>query len=123
MLVLVPVSSMKTRRSGSSLALSSTHAARAAATSGRSCSAARTLFFEADAVAVEEAPNRSKPRLLLTLIEQAAPDLFQRQIGFTPHQLKQPYLVLLQWRPALALVGFGFIAASLPPALCPPDRC
>jgi ABC-type uncharacterized transport system substrate-binding protein len=47
-------------------------------------------FFEADAVAVEEPPNRSKPRLLLTLIEQAALDLFQRQIGFTPHQLKQP---------------------------------
>jgi hypothetical protein len=37
----------------------------------------------ARAVAVEEPPNRSKPRLLLTLIEQAALDLFQRQIGFT----------------------------------------
>jgi hypothetical protein len=48
------------------------------------------FIFEADAVAVEEPPNRSKPRLLLTLIEQAALDLFQRQIGFTPHQLKQP---------------------------------
>jgi hypothetical protein len=32
----------------------------------------------------------------LTLIEQTALDLFQRQIGFLPNQLKQPVLVFLQ---------------------------
>jgi hypothetical protein len=74
-------------------------------------------FFEADAVAVEEPPDRTEPRLLLTLIKQTALDLFQRQIGLLPNQLKQPFLMLLQRRPALTLVGFGFKAAGLPPAL------
>src|SRR5216684_8224418 len=94
---------------------------RAAATSGRSCSAARTLFFEADAVAVEKPPNRPKPRLLLTFFEQTALDLFQCQVGLLPNQRKQPFLMLLQRRPALTLVGFGLKAAGLPPALRPAD--
>ena len=68
-------------------------------------------------MAVEEPPDRTEPRLLLTLIKQTALDLFQRQIGLLPNQLKQPFLMLLQWRPALSLVGFGFKAAGLPPAL------
>src|SRR4029077_13946031 len=84
-LVEVPVSSMKTSRSGASLACLSDHAVRAAATSGRSFSAARTLFFEADAVAVEEPPDRTEPRLLLTLIEQTALDFFQCQVGLLPN--------------------------------------
>jgi hypothetical protein len=42
-LVEVPVSSMKTSRSGWSLGCLFVHAVGAAATSGRSCSAARTL--------------------------------------------------------------------------------
>ena len=69
------------------LGLTLHHAARATATSGRSCSAARTLFFKADAVAIEEPPDRADPRLLLTFIEQAALDLFQRQIGLLPRQI------------------------------------
>lgn len=85
-------------------------------------SAARTLFFEADAVAVEEPPDRTEPRLVLALIEQTALDLFQGQVGFLPNQLKQPFLMLLQRRSALTLVGFGFKAAGLPPALRPTDR-
>ena len=72
-------------------------------------------FFEA--MAVEEPPDRTEPRLLLTLIKQTALDLFQRQIGLLPKQLKQPFLMLLQRRPALTLVGFGFKAAGLPLAL------
>jgi hypothetical protein len=80
------------------------------------------LFFEADAVAVEKPPNRPNSRFLLPLIAQAALNLFQRQIGFTPDQLEQPFLVLLQWRLALTPFVFGFVAASLSPALRPPDR-
>src|SRR5258706_7623097 len=72
------------------------------------------LFFEADAVAAEEPPDRSDPRLLLTLIEQTALDFFQCQVGLLPNQSKQPFLMLLQRRPALALVGFGLKAAALP---------
>jgi hypothetical protein len=48
------------------------------------------------------------PCLLLTLIEQTALDLFECQVGLLPNQLKQPFLPLLQRRPALPLVGFGF---------------
>src|SRR6266404_6406775 len=121
-LVEVPVSSMKTSRSGSSLACLSDHAVRAPATSGRSCSAARTLFFEADAVAVEEPPDRTEPRLLLTLIEQTALDLLQCQVGLLPNQFEQPLLMPLQRRPALTLIGLGLKAAGLPPALRPTDR-
>src|SRR6516225_4178697 len=121
-LVAVPVSSIKTRCSGSSLACSPAQALRAAATSGRSCSAARMLFFEADAVAVKEPPDRPNPRFLLALLQQTALDLFQRQIRFLSHQCEQPFLMLIQRRPALALIGFSFKAAGLPPAPHPADR-
>jgi hypothetical protein len=67
---------------------------RAAARSGRSGSAARTLF-EADAAAVEEPPDRADPRLLSKLIKQTALDVFQCQVGLLPNQLKKPSLVLL----------------------------
>src|SRR5580704_5015914 len=122
MLVEVPVSSMKTRRSGSSSVWFCAHSVRAAATSGRSCSAARTVFFEADAMAVEEPPDRPKPCLVPAIIEQTALDFLQRQIGLAPHQLKQPLLMSLERRPALALVRFRRDAAGLPPPLRPPDR-
>src|SRR5258706_14241889 len=90
--------------------------------SGRSCWAARMFFFEADAGGVEEPQDRSGPRLLLTLIEQTALDFFQCQVGLLPNQSKQPFLMLLQRRPALPLVGLGLKAAALPPALRPADR-
>src|SRR6185437_8593059 len=79
-------------------------------------------FFLKLMPAVEEPPNRTEPRLLLTLFEQAALDLFQRQVGLLPNQPKQPFLTLLQRRPAPTLVGFGLEAAGLPPALRPADR-
>src|SRR5258708_16747318 len=84
--------------------------------SGRLCWAARILFFEADAVAVEEPPDRSDPRLLLTLIAQTALDFFQCQVGLLPNQSTQPFLILLQPRHALALVAFGLQPPPLPPA-------
>ena len=45
MLVLVQVSSMKTRRAGSTSRCRAAHWARRRATSGRSCSAAISVFF------------------------------------------------------------------------------
>jgi len=57
-LVLAQVSSMKTRRLGSSLGWSLRHRARWRATSGRSCSAANKVFFEADIFLAQEAPQR-----------------------------------------------------------------
>jgi hypothetical protein len=64
-------------------------------------------LFEADTVAVEEPPVRTDPRLLLALIEQTTLDLLQ------PGLLKQPFLMLLQRRPALTPVGPGLKAAGL----------
>jgi hypothetical protein len=80
------------------------------------------LFFEANAVAIEEPPNRTDARLLLSLIKQTVLDFLQRQVRLSPHQVKQPFLVIPQRRPALTLVGFGFVAAGLPPSLRPADR-
>src|SRR6202171_5749102 len=73
-------------------------------------------------MSVEERPDRTDPRLLLALIEQTALDLLQCQVGLLPNQLKQPFLMLLQRRPALTLVGLGLKAAGLPPPLRPADR-
>jgi len=47
-------------------------------------------------MAVEEPPDRPKPRLVLSLIVQTALDFLQRQVGFAPHQLMQPLLVALE---------------------------
>src|SRR3979490_2982122 len=80
------------------------------------------FFFEADAVGAQQPPDRTEPRLLLTLIEQPALDLFQCQVGLLPNQRKHPFLMLLQRRPALTLVGLGLKPAGLPPALRPTDR-
>src|SRR5437016_847697 len=95
MLVLVPVSSMKTRCAGSSEPRLARHSSRAAATSGRSCSAACTVFFEADAVPVVEAPDRAH-RDLETALAQPAPDLLERQVGLFADQTEQPIAVRRQ---------------------------
>src|SRR3954467_8022811 len=58
MLVFAQVSSMKTRRAGSILSWCRFHQARRRAMLGRSCSVANTVFFEADALALEEPPER-----------------------------------------------------------------
>src|SRR5437660_9621141 len=63
MLVLAQVSSMKTRREGSSRPWYFFHCARRLATSGRSCSLARRLFFEADPLVLEEVPDREVAHL------------------------------------------------------------
>ena len=78
-------------------------------------------FFEADAVPIEEPPNRTDAGLLLTFIKQATLNLLQRQVGFLPHQFKQPFL-LFERRPALAFDRFDFKAAGFPPALHQTDR-
>ncbi len=62
MLVLAQVSSMKTRRTGSSLPWCVFQRARLRATSGRSCSVANRVFFEADARIVHDAPHRAVAR-------------------------------------------------------------
>src|ERR1700688_2115884 len=58
MLVVAAVSSMKTSFFGSRVSWSSRKALRAAATSGRSCSAACMLFFKGHVDVMEESKNR-----------------------------------------------------------------
>src|SRR5579862_6521265 len=58
-LVLVQVSSMNTRRAGSTRSWYLIHCARRRATSGRSRSPATTLFFEAELLGVDELPHRT----------------------------------------------------------------
>src|SRR5215470_8600493 len=57
-LVLAAVSSTNTSPAGSNMPCSRIQRLRARASSARSCSAARRLFFESDLVALEEAPHR-----------------------------------------------------------------
>src|SRR4051812_47159069 len=58
MLVLVQVSSMKTRRAGSTSRCRAAHWARRRATSGRSCSAAISVFMT-ELLGVDELPARA----------------------------------------------------------------
>src|SRR5215472_10616628 len=103
-LVAVPVSSMKTSFLGSSLCWRAVFQwCRALATSGRCCSAACTVFFKADAVAVVKSPDRTHRRLNPMLC-QALADLLQRQIGLLGDQRQQPARMRRQWRAAAALL-------------------
>src|SRR5437870_11194825 len=121
MLVLVPVSSMNTSRLGSSCAWVAFQSARAAATSGRSCSDACRLFFIADVPAVEEVPHRADAGADATFLERGA-DFFQRQIGPLLDQLRYPFGVRVQERAAMTPRFAGRYAALPSPALRPFDR-
>src|SRR5579862_1958969 len=76
MLLATLVSSMKTRRLGSSFGCLLRKALRSAATSGRSCSAACRLFFKGQLQMAQKSEDR---RL-------ADPDLLLRQYGFKLRQ-------------------------------------
>src|SRR5437588_8057794 len=71
---------MKTSLSGSRCGASSRQAWRAAATSGLSCSAACTLFFEGDGVAIEEPPDRARRKRGPLLSLEQLSDLHKGQI-------------------------------------------
>ena len=57
-LFVMPVSSRKTRRVGSQVGAAACHTTRAAATSGRSCSEGRTVFFDGHVQGRHRAPDR-----------------------------------------------------------------
>src|SRR5580700_2127215 len=92
MLVLIQVSSMKTRRSGSIRSCRSTHCVRRRATSGRSRSLATTVFFEAELLGLDEVPHRTVIDLEAA-IGQLAHQTAQRE-GALPHPLRQKRLML-----------------------------
>ena len=61
-LVVMPVSSRNTRWATSQVGAAACHATRAAATSGRSCSDGRTVFFHGQAEGPHGAPDRRHTR-------------------------------------------------------------
>src|SRR5262249_29340604 len=120
-LVLAAVSSTNTSRAGSNMPCSRIQRLRARATSARSCSAARRLFFESDLVALEEAPHRGATARNFVLAHRQN-DPIQRQIRLLLDQTQQKIRMLLQWRDAPA-PRLGRAAASLTKALDPDNRC
>src|SRR5882724_7329642 len=98
-LVLAAVSSMNTNRVESSMPWSRIQRRRARATSARSCSAARRLFFKGDLVSSEKPPERGAAACNSPLAHRGK-HLIQRQIWLLRNQGEQPIRVLLQGRSA-----------------------
>src|SRR5262252_1616770 len=118
--VLAAVSSMNTSRVEVIMACRRFQHRRARATSGRSCSAARRLFFERDPVALEEAPaGRALAGNLLLAHDRD--DLIEGQIRLLRNKRKQEIRVLLQRRGAAAK-RLGRAAPGLVKTLHPFDR-
>ena len=84
MLVDTLVSSINARRLGSSLICILNHALRAAATSGRSCSAACRLFFKGEVEMTKEAEDGSLTDRHVTLC-QASLQFGEGEIGLSVH--------------------------------------
>src|ERR1700676_215386 len=120
-LVVTAVSSMKTRRGASSFDCSTFSSARAAATSGRSCSAACRVFFERDFVAFVEAPDRGRTGFQPLLGFEPRADLFERQVRLCCDQIKQPLAMCLERRATVARAGQCRYTARCRPALDPAD--
>ena len=74
---------------------------RARATSGRCCSAARTLFFKADAVALQKTPERATAAGY-SLLAQGHDELNERPVRPFRDQPENRVRMVLQRRPAPA---------------------
>ena len=121
-LVLAPVSSRKTRRWGSRSPWLAAQACRRRATSGRSCSAACAVFFEADAAAVEEAPKAADPDRNAAL-SQPRLQLGQGHVRGPLDLTKQKArLGLNAMRATVAALRSGSDVTPLPPGANPTDR-
>src|ERR1700692_1468174 len=118
--VLAAVSSMNTNRLELSMLCSRIQRRRASATSARSCSAARRLFFERDLVSIEKPPERGAAACNPPLAHRGK-HLIQRQIRLPRNQGEQPIRVLLQWRSASSARHCGG-TSGVAPALQPFDR-
>src|SRR5215471_1741857 len=119
-LVLAAVSSTKTRWAGSNMPCSRIQRWRARATSARSCSAARRLFFESDVVTLEEAPHRAAAARNLVPVHRQN-RLVQGQVWPSRNQTQQKICMLLQRRDASA-PRLSRTAARLSKALDPDNR-
>src|SRR5262249_47353783 len=95
-LVLAAVSSTKTRQAGSDMPCSRIQRRRARATSARSCSAARRLFFESNLVTLKEAPDRGAAARNLVIAHRQN-HFVQCQVRLLLYQTRQKIRMLFQW--------------------------
>src|SRR5258708_3287584 len=123
MLVVTAVSSMNTRRAGSSMPCSRTQRRRARATSARLRSAACRLFFDSDAMASEESGERAAASWNSPLVQHRN-DLIQREVRLLTDEGEYPLRILLQWRNTPSTghrLGSPVIAKALHPPDCRTD--
>src|ERR1700674_1457775 len=113
---------MNTKRGALREGCSAFSAARAAATSGRSCSAACRVFFERDLVTIVEAPDRARSNLELLRAAEPQADVIKRQVRLRGDKIEQPLLMLVQRRAAMAGAGLVLNAAGVRPAPDTADR-
>src|SRR6202045_4810417 len=113
MLVFAHVSSMNTRRLGSSCFWSSCKRVRSAAMSGRSCSAARTIFFKGDLLLGEESPNRAIADADIPC-GKSGPYVKKRQIGPRREAGGQPVALVFETRIALPAHRLGRVPPGPP---------
>src|SRR6202790_1190162 len=102
---------MNTKRGALREGCSAFSAARAAATSGRSCSAACRVFFERDLLTIVEAPDRARSNLELLRAAEPQADVIERQVRLRGDKI-EPLLMLVQRRAAMAGAGLGLDAAG-----------
>ncbi len=120
--VEAPVSSMNTRSSGSRSGCASNQACRRAATSGRSCSLARAVFFEGEIMAIEKTPDRAGRERGAVLAMEQRGDLDQRDVhlGFDRRQ-DHVAIRLDVVRPQVAALRQGRRTPLGTPGTHPPD--
>jgi hypothetical protein len=93
---------MKTSFLGSRLNCPAIHSLRASATSGRSCSDACRVFFEAYFMTLEKAAERAVGSVQAEPLPDATDQIGQGQVALIGHQVQKPSRVGLQRRPAPA---------------------
>ena len=118
--MLVAVSSINTSRVVSRKPCCRSQRRRARATSARCCSAARRLFFERDAMAIKESPERAAAARNPSLSHRCN-NLVQRSVRLLGNQGKDALAIFLQNRTATA-ARFRRTHPVITPALQPFDR-
>src|ERR1700675_4986502 len=120
-LVVTDVSSIKTSRRLRNDDCSAFNSARAAATSGRSCSAACSVFFERDAVPLVKSPNRGSADLQSFSRSEPDADLIRCQIGVKGPEMEQPLPIWVERGATVSGAGLRCDATGCMPAIHPAD--
>jgi hypothetical protein len=121
MFVFAQVSSMKIRRVAQTLPCRSCHCSRRRATSGRSCSLARRLFFKAEPGVIQEVPDPVVAHIHTTCI-QFRQQFAAGDVRLLRHPLTDPGFLAGQGKRLLATHRLRCRTASLGLPPRPADR-